>query len=79
MAKGSHQASLNNRANQLNPTHSSYWSSRGSQCQLQVWLIWIIMQIKRIQTMICMKNVRTTIKNQKEKSDFMLMIMIEKE
>lgn len=29
MAKGSHQASLNNRANQLNPTHSSYWSSRG--------------------------------------------------
>lgn len=29
MAKGYHQAAMDNRANQLNPIHSSYWSSRG--------------------------------------------------
>jgi len=29
MAKNHSQVAINNRANQLNPTHEAYWSSRG--------------------------------------------------
>ena len=29
MAKNHSQVAINNRSNQLNPTHQAYWSSRG--------------------------------------------------